>query len=99
MDSLDRAQLRSIAEWALLQNRDPDDEADALYKYLYNLRSDLPPYKKAQEWTIKIDNFISSFDYLLSTKANIVAAILSLLHEIKALGKLNETPYWRIVKS
>lgn len=94
---IEQAQLVSIAEWALLNNDDPDDLADELYTYVYNLRSSLPPLKVAQEWSSKIDNFISRFNYEPSSKAYVDSEVPSLLREVRASGKLTVTPYWRIV--
>lgn len=96
-NKISEAQLLSFAQWALLKDRDPDDEADALYEYVYNLRSELPPLKVAEKWTQRIDNFISSFDFKPSSKAYQSAEIPSLLREIRASGKLSNIPFWKIV--
>jgi len=94
---VDLARVHSVAEWALLKDRDPEDMHDDIYKYVYNLRSDLPPYKVALDKASKVDNYISSFEYLPEGKANKLSQVPNTLREIKAAGKLSVTPYWRIV--
>jgi len=97
LSKVDLARVHSVAEWALLKDRDPEDMHDEIYTYVYNLRSDLPPYKVALDKSSRVDNYISSFDFLPEGKANKLSPIPNTLREIKASGKLSVTPYWRIV--
>lgn len=96
LTKVQEAQLVDFAEWILLKDRDPDDLADELYNYLYNLRSDLPPLSVAETWCSKVDNFLSSFDFKPSSKAYVDAKIPSLLRDIRASGKLSQTPFEKL---
>lgn len=96
LTKVQEADLVGFAEWILLKDRDPDDFADELYNYMYNLRSSTPPLSVAEKKTLEVDNFISSFDFRPSSKAYVDAEVPSLLRDIRASGKLSQIPFYRI---
>jgi hypothetical protein len=95
-DDVSKAQLLSWAEWALLKDRDPQDVFDELHEWVDSFTADLPELEKAQDWSDKIDNFVSSLDYKPTSKAVKSSEIPALLKEIRNSGKLVNIPYWKI---
>lgn len=96
-DSITKAQLRSFAEWSLLKDRDPQDLYDELYDFVYEIGADLPDIHQCQILADKVDNFISSINYLPLSKAMTKSEVPALLKELRNAGSLVNTPYWRII--
>lgn len=106
---LEVAQLRSFAEWVILQDVDPQDLHDELYSILQSgiyptesgkrLRAMLPSTWFSQQVSVKTENLISKFKFESNSRAMTRSPIAWLHKDIMNAGSLKSTPYWILAQS